>query len=221
MAGDAEPKISPAGSGALLLDAARDHFSPDVQQRVWAVAAAVRRLENVRDAVPGMNNLLVAFDALAVAPHDMRRTLREMWRDVEPSAVAGKTVEIPVSYGGPRGEDLRLWADHCRLPVDEAVRRHATADYCVAAVGAMPGFPYLSGLDPALAMPRRASPRALVAEGAVIVGGSQAGIMPQSAPSGWHILGWTEIRLFDPLAAPPGLLQPGDIVRFLVAGIDA
>ena len=221
MASGAEPKIDLAGSSALLLDAAEGRFSPDVQRRVWALAAAAKRLGCVRDAVPGMNNLLVAFDPLAMAPEDLRGHLRRMWRDVEPGAVVGKTVEILVHYGGPNGEDLLEWADHCGLPVAEAVRRHAAADYSVAAIGAMPGFPYLSGLDPALGRPRRASPRASIPEGAVIIGGSQAGIMPQPGPSGWHVLGVTAVKLFDPFAEPPALLQPGDIVRFVVAGIEA
>ena len=221
MAGDTEPRISLAGSGALLLDAAAGRFSPAVQLRVWAVAATLRRVEGVRDAVPGMNNLLVAFDALAITSIEMRETLRTLWHGAEPGEVSGKTVEIPVIYGGSRGEDLQDWANHCGLSVDEAVRRHAAAHYSVAAIGAMPGFPYLSGLDPALAKPRRAWPRALVVEGAVVIGGPQTGIMPQSAPSGWHILGQTEVKLFDSLADSPALLQPGDIVRFVVAGIEA
>ena len=83
----------------------------------------------------------------------------------------------------------------------------------------MPGFPYLSGLDPRLACPRRASPRLRVVEGAVIIGGAQAGIMPQTAPSGWHIIGHAELRLFDPLADPPTLFRPGDTVRFAVSDI--
>ena len=219
MTGAAEPRISLAGSGALLLDAAAERFSPAVQERVWAVAAAMRSAAGVREVVPGMNNLLVVFDALAAAPQHVRESLRATWRDVEPGEVSGKTVEIPVVYGGPRGEDLRDWAAHCGLAVTEAVQRHAAATYSVAAIGAMPGFPYLSGLDPALARPRRASPRASIPEGAVIVGGAQTGVMPQAAPSGWHVLGQTDVKLFDPLSDSPTLLLPGDVVRFVVAGI--
>ena len=126
---------------------------------------------------------------------------------------------MPVVYGGAVGEDLVGWAEHCGLAIEEAVRRHAAGVYSVAAIGAMPGFPYLSGLDPALARPRRSTPRSVVPVGAVIIGGAQAGVMPQTAPSGWHILGTTDVRLFDPAAEPPSLLQPGDTVRFVIAGI--
>ena len=101
----------------------------------------------------------------------------------------------------------------------EAVRRHAAGTYLVGAIGAMPGFPYLSGLDPSLARGRRASPRPQVPEGSVIIGGGQAAIMPQTAPSGWHVIGHASLRLFDPRQRPPALLQPGDEVRFVVAEI--
>ena len=201
-----------------MLDAAEGAFAADVQKRIWAVAEAAGHIAGVRETVPGMNNLLVAFDALAVTPDTVETTLRTLWREIVPGEVAGKTVEVPVVYGGEDGEDLVDWAQHCGLPVDEAIGRHAAVTYSVAAIGAMPGFPYLSGLDPSLARGRRAVPRSRVIEGAVIIGGAQAGIMPQTAPSGWHIIGHTALRLFDPSADPPALLQPGDRVRFVVAG---
>lgn len=214
------PTVSHLGSGGLLLDAAHGTFSDETQRLIWALASQAAHIEGVHETVPGMNNLLVTFDALEVTADHLAETLRRAWAGVEPNDVQGKTVEVPVIYGGQGGEDLDGWAAHCGLSPEEAVRRHAASRYSVAAIGAMPGFPYLSGLDPALARPRRSSPRALVPEGAVIIGGAQAGIMPQAAPSGWHILGRTEIKLFDAGADQPSLLRPGDLVRFSIAGIE-
>ena len=95
------------------------------------------------------------------------------------------------------------------------MERHGAPLYSVAAVGAMPGFVYLSGLDPALAAPRLSAPRQAVPKGSVIIGGTQAGIMPVTAPSGWHILGRTPLDLFDPSRARPALFRPGDRIRFV------
>ena len=212
--------ISPLGSGGLLLDMADGAFSDRTQRLVWALASQAAHIEGVHEAVPGMNNLLVSFDALEVAADRLADLLRLAWVRIEPDGTQGKTVEVPVIYGGAAGEDLDEWARHCGLPREEAVRRHAAGRYSVAAIGAMPGFPYLSGLDPALARPRRSVPRAVVPEGAVIIGGTQAGIIPQTAPSGWHILGRTAVKLFDAGAAQPALLRPGDLVRFSIAGIE-
>ncbi|MDQ0470006.1 5-oxoprolinase subunit PxpB [Labrys wisconsinensis] len=215
------PRISLAGSSALLLDGAEGAFDDVTQERVWAVANAALALEGVHEAVPGMNNLLVLFDPLATDAHSVGAQLTSLWAGTDARAVGGTHRTIPVHYGGARGEDLAGWAAHCGLSAEEAARRHAAATYTVAAIGAMPGFPYLSGLDPQLAWARRAVPRLKVAEGAVIIGGAQAGIMPITAPSGWHIIGHADIRLFDPQAASPVLLRPGDTIEFAVAGIEA
>lgn len=215
------PRISLAGSCALLLDGAQGTFNDATQELVWAVANAALTLEGVREAVPGMNNLLVLFDPLAIDAHGIGEQLKSLWAGVDAHTVAGTHHTIPVSYGGARGEDLAGWAAHCGMSVDETVRRHAAATYTVAAIGAMPGFPYLSGLDPRLAWARRGTPRLKVAEGAVIIGGAQAGIMPMTAPSGWHIIGHTDVKLFKAEAELPVLLGPGDKIRFTIAGMEA
>jgi KipI family sensor histidine kinase inhibitor len=215
------PHISLAGSGALLLDGAQGAFNDATQELVWAVANAALALEGVREAVPGMNNLLVLFDPLATDAQSIGEQLKALWAGTDARVVAGTHHTIPVSYGGASGEDLAGWATHCGMSVDETVRRHAAATYTVAAIGAMPGFPYLSGLDPRLAWARRGTPRLKVAEGAVIIGGAQAGIMPMTAPSGWHIVGHTDVKLFDVQAELPVLLRPGDKIQFAIAGIEA
>jgi KipI family sensor histidine kinase inhibitor len=215
------PHINLAGSGALLLDGVQGAFDDATQELVWAVANAALTLEGVREAVPGMNNLLVVFDPLATDARSVGAQLMSLWARTDAHAVAGTHHTIPVSYGGARGEDLAGWAAHCGMSVDETVRRHAAASYTVAAIGAMPGFPYLSGLDPRLAWARRGTPRLKVAEGAVIIGGAQTGVMPMTAPSGWHIIGHTDVKLFKAEAELPVLLRPGDKIRFEIAGIKA
>jgi len=214
------PRISLAGSSALLLDGAQASFDDHTQELVWAVAKAARALDGVRETVPGMNNLLVVFDPLVKDASSIGKQLQSLWAVTDPQAVPGTLHRIPVSYGGSRGADLAGWAAHCGLSLEETVNRHASATYSVAAIGAMPGFPYLSGLDPRLTWPRRNNPRLKVAEGAVIIGGAQAGVMPMTAPSGWHIIGHTDVRLFDIQAQSPVLLRPGDKIRFEIAGME-
>jgi KipI family sensor histidine kinase inhibitor len=76
-------------------------------------------------------------------------------------------------------------------------------------------------LDETLHTPRRSSPRLEVPAGSVGIGGEQTGIYPATSPGGWQLIGRTELPLFDPARRPPTLLQPGDRVRFTVAGIHA
>ncbi|MCM5555568.1 5-oxoprolinase subunit PxpB [Pleomorphomonas sp. NRK KF1] len=209
--------LSQAGTGALLLDVAIGGAFDDARQaRLLALAANLDGVEGVEDIVPGMNNLMVVFDPLLVDAGEIERRLAQGWAGAVAADEAGREHEIAVVYGGA---DLQETAAHLGLAVADVVERHSTAVYKVAAIGAMPGFPYLSGLDSTLAMPRRAVPRQGVPKGAVIVGGGQAGIMPITAPSGWHILGHTDFVLFDPHRAAPATLRPGDTVRFTVAGV--
>ncbi|HEX8077073.1 MAG TPA: carboxyltransferase domain-containing protein, partial [Chthoniobacterales bacterium] len=97
---------------------------------------------------------------------------------------------------------------------DEVVRRHSNATYRVACVGFTPGFPYLVGLPPELATPRRASPRTEIPAGAVAIGGTQTGIYPRKSPGGWNIIGRTPLKLFEVKRDPPALFSSGDLVRF-------
>lgn len=214
------PRISPEGAGALLFDVAGPVFDASLQERIWAFADALRALPGLSEAAPGMNNLMVVFDPLRLDPDRLEAHMLGHWTTTKAAPAAGRLVEIPVVYGN-EGSDLAEVAASKGLTVERLVALHAAPVYSVAAVGAMPGFVYLSGLDSALALPRRAVPRMGVPEGSVIIGGAQAGIMPLTAPSGWHILGHTDFHLFDPMREPPAALRAGDRIRFVVKEIRA
>ena len=51
--------------------------------------------------------------------------------------------------------------------------------------------------------------------GSFMQGGSQAALSPVAMPSGWHLIGRTPLRLFDPGRSQPFLLSPGDRVRMI------
>jgi inhibitor of KinA len=125
-----------------------------------------------------------------------------------------RTVEVPVHFGGRFAPDLEFVATHTKLAADEVVSRFCAGDYLVYMLGFSPGFPYLGGLPPELAVPRRASPRARVAPGSVAIGGTQAGIYPVESPGGWNIIGRTPLRLFLLEQNPPVRLRAGDHVKF-------
>jgi len=124
-------------------------------------------------------------------------------------------VEIPVCYGGKYGPDLDEVATLHGLDGAQVIERHAGGDYLIYFLGFLPGFPYLGGLDPLLATPRRATPRLRVPAGAVGIAGAQTGIYPLETPGGWQIIGRTPLRLYDPDRQPPALLAAGNHVRFV------
>lgn len=215
------PRICDAGQNGLLFDVAGRQFSDVAQERIWAVSAVLGRSPQVLECIPGMNNLLVLFDSAHVNPPHIKQLLLELWNTTDPDPRIGRDIEVQVTYGGSGGEDLQGLAEQSGMTIEEVVRLHSEATYCVSSIGAMPGFPYLSGLPERLEWSRRSVPRMQVQKGSVVIGGGQAGVMPITAPSGWHILGRTELVLFDSTQNPPNRLQLGDRIHFRVARIES
>jgi inhibitor of KinA len=159
-------------------------------------------------------SVLIDFDPRRVSHQQMEALVREQMAVPPEAAWETRTVEVPVSYGGECGPDLEAVARHAGLTPARVVELHASASYLVYFLGFSPGFPYLGGLPVELATPRLATPRKRVPAGSVAIGGSQTGVYPMESPGGWHIIGRTELRLFEPEADPPALLRMGDHVRF-------
>ena len=209
------PRIREAGDSALLLEL-DEVIDASVNARAVAIASAMRRtaLAGVRDVVSTYRSVAVHFDPLSVDVEAVRETLTRS-ADAAPAASSGKTVVVPVQYGGEMGPDLRDVAAFARMSPDEVVARHAGADYRVFMLGFLPGFPYLGNVDEALAMPRHATPRLRVPAGSVGIAGRQTGIYPRESPGGWRIIGRTWVSLFNAHRSPAALLAPGDKVRFV------
>ncbi|MEO7097791.1 MAG: 5-oxoprolinase subunit PxpB [Luteolibacter sp.] len=181
--------------------------------RVMGLASALaeNRPPGVRDVVASFASLAVHFDSGdGLEIRDWMEAAMVRCDGFEMKA--GGELEIPVCYDGPDLEDV---AAQVGMSVEEVIALHSGAVYTVAAVGFSPGFPYLSGLPERLNVPRRETPRLAVPAGSVAIAGGQAGIYPFTSPGGWHVLGRTGKTLFDPNAARPALLQPGDRVRFV------
>jgi KipI family sensor histidine kinase inhibitor len=176
------------------------------------------------DVVPAARTLLVRFadpswaaQGVAAVTATARALARVGGPPAHPAPDAA-LVELPVRYDGP---DLAEVASLTGLTEAEVVRRHAAATYTVAFGGFVPGFAYLSGLDPALHVPRRSSPRERVPAGSVAVAGELAAVYPSATPGGWRLLGTCDVPLFDVDRDPPALLTPGTRVRFVPEGAPA
>ncbi|TDD74545.1 5-oxoprolinase subunit PxpB [Actinomadura rubrisoli] len=198
-------RIRRAGDTALLVetgDLATAH----------RLNAALREaaLPGIVDVVPGERTVLVA----TVPGTDLDRLAARLPALPLPQDAAGGAdpVEIPVVYDG---EDLDEVAELTGLSRDEVVDRHSSAAYTVAYLGFSPGFGYLTGLDPALHVARRESPRTAVPAGSVAIAGPYAAVYPSASPGGWRLLGRSGLALWDVTRDPPSLLQPGMRVRFV------
>ncbi len=207
-------RLLPVGDAALSCELG-EASAPGVKARARALGRSLQAqpLPGQRECVPALTSVLVIFDpqvtTVAALGHGLRRRLDE--HALEPTR---EVHEIPVRYGGPQGPDLAEVATRLGLAADEVVALHSGAEYEVEMLGFMPGFAYLGTLPDALELPRRATPRTRLPAGSVAIAGRQTGVYPAASPGGWHVLGRTNARLFDPARRPPALLQPGDRVRF-------
>ena len=129
-------------------------------------------------------------------------------------APTGKQVVLPACYDSEFAPDLPSVAAATGLTPAEVIEIHSECVFTAEAIGFMPGFAYLGGLDPRLKLDRRASPRPHVPEGSVAIAGLQTAVYPSPTPGGWHLIGRCPLRLFDPLRSPPALLGEGDRLRF-------
>lgn len=223
-----EKDVVPLGDRALLvrLGTVADAASA---ARVQALMHALRDepMPGQRDLVPAYTTVTVHYrpeqvmawltddDALCPAFDRLRRALLERAAGLTPrDAADAREVVVPVWYGGDAGPDLEHVARRCKLDPEEVIARHLDCDHRVAMLGFAPGFPFITGLDVSLRMPRRETPRTAVPAGSVAIAREQSCIYTLSTPGGWNLLGRTPMSLFDAQAEPPSRLRAGDRIRF-------
>src|SRR6185312_4305963 len=155
---------------------------------------------------PGVIDVVVAREDVAVyfagAPQPGELVLEDD---------AGDPPREHVLHATYDGEDLAEVARATGLSVRDVIDRHAVRTYTVDTIGFRPGFAYLAGLDPALVLPRRATPRPRVPAGALAIADVFTAVYPGESPGGWHLIGHVAEEMFGPQGAR---LQLGDRVRF-------
>ena len=213
-----QPRLHSLGDAALLCELPPPATLAQ-QQQIWALANEALQWPAVQEALPGMNNLTLMFDPTRIDAAELEMQVLAAWPQLAAAAIEGRTIEIPVAYGGEHGPDLADVAAHTGFTPAEVVRRHAAGEYVVYLLGFLPGFAFMGGLAPELATPRRAEPRVAVPARSVGIGGAQTGVYPLVSPGGWQLIGRTSLEMFDPTAAEPTLLRPGDRVRFVVESV--
>lgn len=197
--------VLPYGDTAVLVE-------PDDPAAVLALRDAAADISGVLEVVPAARTLLVRFDPRAISTTAVRAAIESATVTPADRAADRQVVELTVHYDGA---DLDAVAAEVGCSVTALVQRHSAPEYTVAFCGFSPGFAYLTGLEPAIHVPRLASPRTSVPAGAVAIAGEFTGVYPRSSPGGWRLLGRTDAALWDLHRTPPALLTPGVRVRFV------
>jgi len=204
-----------AGDRALVVEFG-DRVDRALSDDVLRLDASLRStgLAGVVETVPTFRSLMVHYDPLVTSRAELEQAIAALL-DRRSGLCRDATLwRVPVCYEGEFAPDLAEVARLTELTPREVVGLHSAVRYHVYMLGFLPGFPYLGDLPPQLALPRRADPRVRVPAGSVSIATTLTAIYPYESPGGWHLIGATPIRLFDPERPRPALLAPGDIVRF-------
>jgi KipI family sensor histidine kinase inhibitor len=214
-----DPLVLPLGEAAVTIRLA-EIGGVEVAERAAELAESIRRegIDGVTEVVASIASVSVYYE-LRNANCELRtRGVRKVLgrsRELASSATAFATHVIPTRYDGP---DLDSVAERVQMSRAAVILAHSSREYHVLAIGFLPGWGYLGPLDPALSLPRRTTPRTRVPAGSVAIAGAQTGVYPRVTPGGWHLIGSTDVVLFDPQRDPPSLLRAGDRVRFSPVG---
>lgn len=209
-------RILPYGPRALLLEVA----DGDAARGLFAAARAEQRAERLAsdvELVAGARTLLL--DGIDARDLDVVRAAVAGW-ELRPSATAtGAAVEVAVVYDGV---DLADVARQWDMTAAEVIATHTVLDHRVAFLGFAPGFAYIDGVPPALAVARRAQPRPRVPAGSVALADGYSAVYPSATPGGWQLVGTTNFIAWDAERDPPARFEPGAVVRFVaVNAVDA
>ena len=165
----------------------------------------------------GYSNVLVVFRSAEFTSW-FKEWLKGITLESSVDFDSSRLVEVPTRYNGA---DIERVAEAAQMSVAQVVALHSETEYRVRMIGFSPGFPYLDGLDSRLHLNRRTSPRNRIEPGSVAIGGPHAGIYSVASPGGWHLLGSTDLKLFQPDRAMNGVpdafiaMRPGDRVQFI------
>lgn len=208
-------RFLPGGDTALIVEFG-DHIERALSDRVLWLSDRIRALalEGVIETVPTFRSLAVHYDPRATSAQNLVPAIKALLHEPPGTSLPGRLWHVPVCYDERCGPDLADVAARTGLTTEQVAALHAGTQFHVYMVGFLPGLPYMGDLPPELVLPRRKDPRVRVPAGSVAIAMAQSVIYPLESPGGWHLIGATPVRLFDPGWARPALLAPGDAVRF-------
>jgi KipI family sensor histidine kinase inhibitor len=206
-------KTHPLGEAALLAELGT-RVDTALNTRAIALAAALKKRRDVRQAIAGYASVTVQFDPDQTTYDALAAAIRRLASRRPPMAEPGRLHRIPVVYDGP---DMEAVSSVLGISPAKIVELHTRPIYRVFLVGFVPGWGYLGPLPEELELPRRHVPRTKVPAGSVAMAGRQTGIYPVPTPGGWHLIGRTSVKMFLPDSDPPCLFRAGDRVKFFAA----
>jgi KipI family sensor histidine kinase inhibitor len=218
----------PTGPGALLEVSAYGDTGVlagvrhDDYETRWGttqgLASAVRDAapEWLVDLVATYDHLFLTFDP-ATGDHEGATALLHRLFDERRAGTMpqGRTLEVPVLFGGEAGPDLEDVAGELGLSAEDLVARLTQGPWQVRFVAGPVGTPFTDRTDWSAAVPRMRVPRVQVPPGSLALSGSQSIVYPVRSPGGWRLVGRTPLRLVDPATEDLVVYRAGDRLQYV------
>lgn len=210
----------------LLVELVSSGFDLDRNQVCLQQFLAIKKLRDDVEWVPSYRSIGGWFDKEKLTHQELWDWIKECLEEGvgeavgEGDEVGVQDFELPVCY--ELGLDWDRIEEVSGRSRAEWIAQHSAGRYRVAAIGFLPGFVFLDGLDDSLKMPRLERPRTKVPEGTVGIGGHQTGWYAIESPGGWNSIGRTPRPLLDlgQIDGSPTPVQVGDWVRFRAISVE-
>lgn len=207
--------LLPLGDRAVLIRFA-DTLSDAANRAAIAFAAQVdaEALTGVLEIVPNLVSVLLRYEPRLTSFDRLAGELRLLTSNPEDATAVGATHAVAITFDG---EDIDDVAIQLKLAPAQFIAAHNERALRVLATGFAPGFVYCGMHPAALVVPRRTVVRRQVPVGTVLFAAGQTAITSTPIPTGWHVIGHTGFRNFDPATEPPTTVRAGDTIKFEVA----
>lgn len=220
--------MKPLGDSALMVQLG-EGMDPSIHKKVRNLSAILHAqpFEGFIETVPAYNNVTIHYNPYIVrfarfgeegltSFQKVSAYINDLLQQIGgEQSFEERTITVPVYYGEKFGPDLAYVAEYNDLSIEEVIRIHSENEYLVYMIGFAPGFPFMGGMNEAIATPRRDTPRLSIPSGSVGIAGKQTGVYPMETPGGWQIIGRTPKKLFLPDLSAPSLLRSGDKIKFV------
>lgn len=207
------PLILPLGDSGLLV-----RFGTRLSDAANAQAVAFARLLRLRDlpegvleVAPSLVSVLLRYDPRRLSFATLAGEVRLLVGLEPPARDAEHAHNIAIRFDGA---DLGEVSARLGLLPADFIATHNARPLRVLATGFAPGFVYCGFHPDRLRLDRRSAVRPLVPAGTVLFAAGQTAIAATPIPTGWHVIGSTDFRNFDPAAVPPTRLAAGDLLQF-------
>jgi KipI family sensor histidine kinase inhibitor len=209
------PLILPLGDRGLLVRFGETLLDEANRAAIgFAARVEMAGVPGVVEVVPNLVSVLLRYEPATISFDRLAGEVRLLVSGAGEATISGVQHGVAVTFDG---EDLDDVAALVKLSSGEFIAAHNAAPLRVLATGFAPGFLYCGMHPDALAVPRRSVVRRQVPAGTVLFAAGQTAITSTPIPTGWHVIGHTSFRNFDPAAEPPTAVHAGDTVRFEAA----